>query len=166
MFLHVRNMEMKIQAILILVATLAISSEACTWTFHGSCYNVVLSKKQFWPAEQHCKDVFGGHLIAITSELENDVMQARLIELDLNYRKYYFFNSTNFYDESDFPLQRTQLPFGLAVPSTAIVTFGLQERDGLILIGHLEHPIQMAILLIQYGILLLGSIGVGSGTMF
>ena len=159
-------MEMKITAILILVATLAISSEACTWTFHGSCYNVVLTKKQFWPAEQHCKDVYDGHLIAITSELENDVMQARLIELDLNYRKYYLFDLTNFYNESHFPIQKIQLLFGLAVPSTAILTFGLQEKDGLILIGHLERLIRMVIQLIQYGILLLGSIGVGSGTMF
>ena len=166
MFLHDRNIEMKIQAILILVATLAISSEACTWTFHGSCYNVVLSKKQFWPAEQHCKDVYDGHLIAITSELENDVMQARLIELDLNYRKYYLFDLTNFYDESHSPLQKIQLRFGLVVLSTAILTFGPQERDGLILIGHLEHPIQMVTQLILYGILLLGSIGVGSGMMF
>ena len=68
--------------------------------------------------------------------------------------------------KSQFSVQKIQLPFGLAVLSMAILMFGPQERDGPILIGHLEHLIQMAILLIQCGILLLGSIGVGNGTTF
>ena len=74
----------KIQSLTLIVLIVICTGEACTWTYSGSCYNLVNSKQSFWAAEAYCNTIYNGHLAAVTSQEEDDFLRARLIDLHLD----------------------------------------------------------------------------------
>ena len=57
-----------------------VNTEPCTWFYQNSCYHHVEHRETFWGAEAYCDTLYGGHLLAINSQQENDFISARLLE--------------------------------------------------------------------------------------
>ena len=63
----------------VLLLAFLVNTEACTWTYDGSCYNLVTSSKQsFWAAEAYCNTLYNGHLLSIESQDEDNFVRSRL----------------------------------------------------------------------------------------
>jgi len=72
-------------ALILVFCSLSIGGfECCTWTLGNSCYTFVSSTLPFWSAETECSVAYGGHLVAVTTQEEDDFLRMRLIEKFIN----------------------------------------------------------------------------------
>ena len=65
----------------VLLLAFLVETEACTWTYDGSCYNYVTSSHQnFWAAEAYCNTIYNGHLLSIESQDEDNFVRSKLLD--------------------------------------------------------------------------------------
>ena len=73
-------MNLIVKNILVFAILSFVKAEPCTWLYQNSCYHHVEHRETFWGAEAYCNTLYGGHLLAINSNDENDYISARLLE--------------------------------------------------------------------------------------
>lgn len=66
--------------VLLLLACYFCSSESCTWVRDDRCYYVVQSSLPFWSAETECQLEYGGNLVDIDSEDEDNFLRTNLLD--------------------------------------------------------------------------------------